>query len=169
MVLDIEQERMIKQVWAREQGGENCENPPWWMMPFSSRAWPRWTPSSGLPVSSISISQDTNSLGTDKTQRWHNDTHFHSGVTQQTYTKIPWDYTDHPIEENVCDDWREEKGESFPLIIWKYEKPILVAFAIIPERLSTNNIYFKLMWLWQQPLSWPKGIIYLLLGATSVR
>lgn len=33
-------------------------------MPFSSRAWPRWTPSSGLPVSPISISQDTNSLGT---------------------------------------------------------------------------------------------------------
>lgn len=42
------------------------ENQPWWMMPFSSRAWPRWTPSSGFPVSPISISQDTNSLRTHK-------------------------------------------------------------------------------------------------------
>lgn len=36
------------------------------MMPFSRRAWPRWTPSSGFPVSPISISQDTNSLRTNE-------------------------------------------------------------------------------------------------------
>lgn len=41
---------------------EPTQNQPWWMMPFSSRAWPRWTPSSGFPVSPISMSQDTNSL-----------------------------------------------------------------------------------------------------------
>lgn len=47
-------------------GVKSKENQPWWMMPFSSRAWPRWTPSSGFPVSPISISQDTNSLRTHK-------------------------------------------------------------------------------------------------------
>lgn len=58
-------------------------------MPFSSRAWPRWTPSSGLPVSPISISQDTNSLGTHRRQRRCDNTHTGAGITQQMYTKSP--------------------------------------------------------------------------------
>lgn len=35
---------------------------PWWMIPFSSRAWPKLTPSSVLLISPISRSQATNSL-----------------------------------------------------------------------------------------------------------
>lgn len=47
---------------SRPHSTEPTQNQPWWMMPFSSRAWPRWNPSSGFPVSPISMSQDTNSL-----------------------------------------------------------------------------------------------------------
>lgn len=42
---------------------------PWWMMPFSSRACPRLTPSSGLLISPLSISHDTNSLAAQDKQR----------------------------------------------------------------------------------------------------
>lgn len=43
---------------------------PWWMIPFSNSACPRLTPSSGLLISPISVSQDTNSLqrGAEHTQ-----------------------------------------------------------------------------------------------------
>lgn len=45
---------------------EDCVFSPWWMMPFSSRACPRLTPSSGLLISPLSISHDTNSLRTQR-------------------------------------------------------------------------------------------------------
>jgi len=35
---------------------------PWWMMPFSRRAWPRLIPSSALLISPLSKSHETNSL-----------------------------------------------------------------------------------------------------------
>lgn len=67
----------------------NGNDQPWWMMPFSRRAWPRWTPSSGFPVSPISISQDTNSLRTNENMHthlglettWQTNAGFHRGDT----------------------------------------------------------------------------------------
>lgn len=35
---------------------------PWWIIPFSNKAWPKFTPSSVLLISPISRSQVTNSL-----------------------------------------------------------------------------------------------------------
>lgn len=39
---------------------------PWWMMPFSRRAWPRLIPSSALLISPLSKSHETNSLRTQR-------------------------------------------------------------------------------------------------------
>lgn len=39
---------------------------PWWMMPFSRRAWPRLIPSSALLISPLSKSHETNSLRTHR-------------------------------------------------------------------------------------------------------
>lgn len=68
---------------------------PWWMMPFSRRAWPRWTPSSGFPVSPISISQETNSLRTNENTH----THYGLGTTGQTNTGF---HPGHATVEPVC-------------------------------------------------------------------
>ena len=116
------------------------ENQPWWMMPFSSRAWPRWTPSSWLPVSPISISQDTNSLGTHKRQHLHDSrlTHSltHSGITTNMH-KIP-----------QCEIASLQKEESFEFTLDNLQtvKNVL-AFAIITESLYNMLLTtFTLNW-----------------------
>lgn len=53
-------------------------------MPFSSKAWPRWTPSSDLCISPISNSQDTNSL-----KKQIKKTNFTSHTTRSTACPSP--------------------------------------------------------------------------------
>lgn len=60
---------------------------PWWIMPFSSKACPKLTPSSGLLISPLSISHDTNSLE-NTSRKTHLHLKFGGGCLHRCYSHV---------------------------------------------------------------------------------